>query len=373
MADADLNSFFKKKNKKKKSTKIKNPAPDEAASSEVCDPSEDVMAGLGAAVEEMCSLADPGNVRAWAADDAQLVTCRRSDDGPSDVSWTCSVDYAGDGPWVASADYRLLQCWGCGSLLAASDPFKCCTRCSAEEWPPSHFCSVECFEAHWPRHSRWHQQIQEHHGFASSGSASLGPGGWLPLTVTTAVESFDNGAAIDAVAMAWLTSGGHVDAISDPECRLSMCTLLMIACREGCSQLVETLLESRASIDLQDGDGCSALMHASASGRATLVRRLLQVRAQTGMFAVEGDTALMLAVQGAIDHPQLAEEIDGFAECVRLIKEHVEQLPSLIAAVPDIAADESMEMELDLSQLSMQLTQQGRPPVPGDPIERGCA
>jgi hypothetical protein len=35
MADADLNSFFKKKNKKKKSTKIKNPAPDEAASSEV--------------------------------------------------------------------------------------------------------------------------------------------------------------------------------------------------------------------------------------------------------------------------------------------------------------------------------------------------
>lgn len=78
-------------------------------------------------------------------------------------------------------------------------------------------------------------------------------------------------------------------------------TALIVACDANHLQLVETLLESGASVDLADLDGVSPLSHAAATGDIKLVDLLLKYQA---VFSVdqEGRTPLHHAAQvGHID------------------------------------------------------------------------
>lgn len=46
-------------------------------------------------------------------------------------------------------------CWGCGRTEGA---LQLCTLCREEATEPCAFCSRECFESAWPRHSTWHKE-----------------------------------------------------------------------------------------------------------------------------------------------------------------------------------------------------------------------
>lgn len=53
----------------------------------------------------------------------------------------------------------------------------------------------------------------------------------------------------------------------------------MNAALADCPELVSSLIENNASVDMQDKDGMTALMHAAAAGHAEVTKRLLKANA----------------------------------------------------------------------------------------------
>ena len=48
-------------------------------------------------------------------------------------------------------------CWGCGRTCPPGETFGACPRCIEEKLVACTFCTVECLNAHWPRHKKWHR------------------------------------------------------------------------------------------------------------------------------------------------------------------------------------------------------------------------
>lgn len=69
---------------------------------------------------------------------------------------------------------------------------------------------------------------------------------------------------------------------------------LLIAAREGCSDVVQLLMEAMANLDHPDITGCTALWVACLNGNFEVVRLLLEYRADHGK-ACDGDTPLIVA------------------------------------------------------------------------------
>ena len=102
------------------------------------------------------------------------------------------------------------------------------------------------------------------------------------------------GNATEAGVAAWLREGGSVDA------RCTSCydrTLLGSAAGSGNVAMVRWLLEQKASIDLQNSDGCSPLMEAASSpfDAAAVVKLLLDAGADTMLRDSRGQTAAQRA------------------------------------------------------------------------------
>jgi len=116
---------------------------------------------------------------------------------------------------------------------------------------------------------------------SSSGGAEVSAGR-VPDEIVAAAWQGD-----DAAVLAWLDGGGSVDATFTRD-GVSRNTLLMVAARaaaalalgmvppsEGCchKRLVVTLLQRRASVNLQNSNGVTALMYAAGHDPADLLRR----------------------------------------------------------------------------------------------------
>jgi ankyrin repeat protein len=75
----------------------------------------------------------------------------------------------------------------------------------------------------------------------------------------------------EAAVVAWLESGGQVDALwEDPDGSSEGSTLLMQATRVGHEHLVDLLLERKAGIDLQNSLTHTALMYAAVHNKAVV-------------------------------------------------------------------------------------------------------
>ncbi|CAI8021199.1 Ankyrin repeat and KH domain-containing protein 1, partial [Geodia barretti] len=72
---------------------------------------------------------------------------------------------------------------------------------------------------------------------------------------------------------------------------------LIVAAREGRTEVVSLLLETGANTDLQNMYGDSALMMAARMGRTAVVSLLIEVGANADLQNKNGDSALMLAVK----------------------------------------------------------------------------
>ena len=68
-------------------------------------------------------------------------------------------------------------------------------------------------------------------------------------------------------------------------------TTLMIASREGKSEIVKTLLEKGAQVNMQDTYGLTALSFASQMGRTEIVKLLLDKGADPNLKSNEVKTA----------------------------------------------------------------------------------
>ena len=146
---------------------------------------------------------------------------------------------------------------------------------------------------------------------APTGQAAATGGGVapheLPREILDAAYNNDK-----AEIVAWLDSGGHVDATCDtPDGSGRGLTMLMTATSGGHASLLDMLLERSASVDMQNSSGNSALTCAALSDKPDLVRRLLRAGADTRLCSLKGYTALQFA------------EGEGHDECALAIKEHV--------------------------------------------------
>ena len=90
---------------------------------------------------------------------------------------------------------------------------------------------------------------------------------------------------------AWLDEGGSVDARC-AECHSA--TLLMAAAAGGQEAMVRLLLQRGASVNLQCSLGVTALMYAAGNGCTTIVQVLLEAKADA-LLQTNGRTALMVA------------------------------------------------------------------------------
>lgn len=102
-----------------------------------------------------------------------------------------------------------------------------------------------------------------------------------PPNVLEAVET-PSAEAVSTVE-AWLTTGGNVDVRSaDPAGTGSLSfTILMIACQEGHTQMMEMLLRRGAALELTEHTGCTALMLAVQRHEFGIALRLLRAGART--------------------------------------------------------------------------------------------
>ena len=73
-------------------------------------------------------------------------------------------------------------------------------------------------------------------------------------------------------------------------------TALMFASEEGHEEIVDTLLEAKAKVDIQNKFGKNALMYAAFRGHRKIVEKLLKADAMVNMKSYHGSTALMLAL-----------------------------------------------------------------------------
>jgi len=93
--------------------------------------------------------------------------------------------------------------------------------------------------------------------------------------------------------------------------RIRKKTALMYACETGYAQIVQILLDSQASVDVQDYAGWTALMLACHGGYTSIVSKLLDCKAVANIEDSEGMTAFMIACkQGHLDIVQLLLEQD---------------------------------------------------------------
>jgi len=78
-------------------------------------------------------------------------------------------------------------------------------------------------------------------------------------------------------------------------------TALMASAQRGRDEVLQLLLEKRATVDIQDATGWTALMHATQAQRPKIVSELLGANASVHIAASEDSqtTALMLAAMGA--------------------------------------------------------------------------
>jgi len=131
----------------------------------------------------------------------------------------------------------------------------------------------------------------------------------LPLSVLRDIQGDDPRAVLR-----WLAQGGDVDARATLPGNVRGVTMLMSACTKGLERVVETLIEYRASVDLQEEPPSGgALLRAVGSARAAMqsgaiedgsmgahlanARRLLRAGASVNLPDEDGVTPLMLAAQ----------------------------------------------------------------------------
>ena len=76
------------------------------------------------------------------------------------------------------------------------------------------------------------------------------------------------------LAACLLDSGAEVEDVLEPE----KASLLMVAARDGCQEMVELLLDHGADIKLVDREGRDAIAIAESSGQQEGIVELLQKR-----------------------------------------------------------------------------------------------
>ena len=105
----------------------------------------------------------------------------------------------------------------------------------------------------------------------------------------------------EAFVRIWLDNGGPIDALMESGDPIWNVTLLMVACSNSRTMLVEFLLKRGASVNVQATVGATALHGAAATGHAGIVRRLLEAGAnptrRTEGGAMPGKTPMQLAKQ----------------------------------------------------------------------------
>eukprot|EP00913_Durusdinium_trenchii_P021168 g19890.t1 len=94
---------------------------------------------------------------------------------------------------------------------------------------------------------------------------------------------------------------------------------LLIAAREGCSDVVQLLMEAMANLDHPDITGCTALWVACLNGNFEVVRLLLEYRADHGK-ACDGDTPLITA-RGGRGRRGSAAKAKGHPDIVAILLE----------------------------------------------------
>ena len=126
--------------------------------------------------------------------------------------------------------------------------------------------------------------------------------GKLPPLLSSAAATADK----QNLVLAWLNSGGDIDAISRGSPKETGANLLMAACERGDADFAAELLRRGADINARDDFGSTALMFALQ--HAAIVELLLDAGAHTHLrrrdtagTALEGGTALENAVRLGLD------------------------------------------------------------------------
>ena len=150
----------------------------------------------------------------------------------------------------------------------------------------------------------------------------------------------------EAALLAWLDSGGQVNAT----CRkgaVSSITALLVAAGNGQERVVDLLIQRGAEVDLQSSAGHTALMFAARSGQERVVDLLIQRGAEVDLQNSRKETALGFAAHTG--HPavvlrllragadtklrttdgksalQLAKE-QGHSACVEAFRQHIAEV-----------------------------------------------
>ena len=152
---------------------------------------------------------------------------------------------------------------------------------------------------------------------------------WPPLTMPKRVpEPTDDTSAYANAIIKFLDKGGNVDARHEHADR--GLTMLMYASSKGLPDVVNLLVDRKASLDLQAGSNqYTALMYATRAGRHAVVSLLLRAGAATDIVDALGRTA-MLQCRGP-DTLALGDSIyymcvpptDDVNRCVDLLRGHM--------------------------------------------------
>ena len=106
----------------------------------------------------------------------------------------------------------------------------------------------------------------------------------------------------EATVLAWLDSGGWVDAACTATARGLSVTLLIVAAGKGHERLVHALLQRGADVNHQASHGSTALMVAAGNGSSRLVDALLQHGADINHQDSGGFSPLMVAATTGHEH-----------------------------------------------------------------------
>ena len=114
--------------------------------------------------------------------------------------------------------------------------------------------------------------------------------------------------------LAWLDSGGHVDARGGR----ALATMIMKASARGHTALVEQLIQRGANVNLQDEQGSTALHAAAFMGDQPTVVVLLEAGARSQLGNMDGETALDWAEEKG--HPTIIELLRARSVGPRILK-----------------------------------------------------
>ena len=158
--------------------------------------------------------------------------------------------------------------------------------------------------------------------------------GKLPPLLSSAAATADK----QNLVLAWLNSGGDIDAILRGSPKETGANLLMAACERGDADFAAELLRRGADVNARDDFGSTALMFALQ--HAAIVELLLDAGAHTHLrrrdtagTALEGGTALENAVRLGLD------------EVASLLRAHDEKEPMDVGDEP--AKDPDVEVEFE--------------------------